>query len=873
MAGPAYGQEGTLHFPSLEPNANVGEQLDSGHYFHVQMKGALLRSEAINILTHHRSRYNLPHSLSEDLDTISKLLFPGVPYPQRLTQNGVIASWTKDLRSAFRGWRKVLDGTDDPGPLLTEDLRMALASAPNMLLCQYMLNSENSLVDPSSWKEVNAKETLYFWADDVPPALQPEALHSLTKPVGGDSGVHPFIVIGPQVSSCPPTFGQALALIAPQLPGQIPAMDPTFPQQVAETTGWAAAAAENKPDISYLPRSQAHHFKDILKSGGQAGSSAGNKIGFYLAFHRAFASACKSEMNDSWSEYMFTRQSDRLDLREVESIWLESSVLDEFYLAASSLVPVVILEHEGDPIQDFGSRDPNESIHRIYEIRAQHDAETQAHFTTLLKREGCGSDIAKAFHKAVSDNLPQMQVKKGESTVSMFHRSAEGAPRSVTFMLNAPYDPDSMRATGMISSTDSGLFPLGGDYGGRMLSYLALGDFTAARNEQQKSVDETLRQIRSMGPPGYNPIAALYEKGFQIKESLGPYNALITSYIIRRVQILGACGDPLVPVTRNYVEIETTRNGFGTEIRSREVARYQDHAVVPVDFKHIVDREDDITPGAYSRALVDGAIGRLSCDSEMRRNLEANMIAFNKGAAPVWTNPENKMTFGSSSATTDSADNAGKGADNAGKGAGARSGESAYVYSNAKAAEKLIEDAARNADSNLSLEYTLSGADDRSAATLNLLRIKGIPAIAFNTRYIGKKSGSSVSGRTAGLLMTCAGNGKLEISQLLMSSEPNNMSENAKYNLVYRAYGLGGQWPVATRLESDMSDGGEFTFARFRGQMNADEKAFAGLRLTSNFEGYVTMGPGKRPLSWGVDGGRVNTTLAPLIDHCRSTAP
>lgn len=63
-------------------------------------------------------------------------------------------------------------------------------------------------------------------------------------------------------------------------------------------------------------------------------------------------------MTDDWAEYTVTRESTRLALLEREKIRLSPSELEKFYLAASSYVPVILLEYEEDPIKDFGSRDP-----------------------------------------------------------------------------------------------------------------------------------------------------------------------------------------------------------------------------------------------------------------------------------------------------------------------------------------------------------------------------------------------------------------------------------------------------------------------------------------------------------------------------------
>jgi hypothetical protein len=684
---------------------------------------------------------------------------------------------------------------------------------------------------------------LAFWTGSVPNAIAPEVLREFGGP---GLGMHPLVIIGPPVEECPENLGVALETMATQFPGQVPAADPSQ----ADLPGTGSVLAESGPDLSFLPRSTARYFSSILEGDKRAGNSAGNKIGVYLAFHRAFSSTCRAEMGDDWEVYTLMRDSERLDLRETETIWLNSSEFDQFYLAASSLVPVVIAEYEEDPIKDFGSRDQNDSIPEIWAIRTRTDAENQAAFSEIFNRGGCTTDFADDLRAAVSENLPEITASEGESTVTLYFQSDTGA-RSMNVMLDAPYNPASMRATRMVSGSDAGQFPLGSDYGGRMLSYIALGDFVAARAEQRKSADEVIRQLRAMGPAGPNPVADFYEWGFRNSANFNPFTQVITSYIIRRVQLLGSCGDPTRHIVRNYVEIETTRNGYGTEIGSRQVGEFSRETVIPFAFRDIVERAEDITPGMYSRELVDGAIERLSCESEMRRNLEANMIALNSGAEPVWVNPEVGKAFGSGEVRE-----------------GTR--RSAYIYTTADAAINLIHDAARNADPRLSLRYDLPDDADRSGAQLNLLLVDDIPAVVFDTSYFGRKPGSSASGRLVRIMMTCSASGDLEISQFLSSTEANDLDPDATYDITYSAFGIDGKWPMAARLEEEIADRNPHTFARFRGRMTIDDTAFAGLRATSNFISSLPMPNGSFHLSFGVDGGRMNSTLAPLIDHCRS---
>ncbi len=742
-----------------------------------------------------------------------------------------------------RSWQELLYEERRYARFFTEPIMAAIAETPPVHSCMYDQYSA-APADDRDYMGSARSILLAFWSGPVPNAISPETLRAFQAP--GEL-LHPLLIIGPPIEACPETLGLALEVMATQFPGQVPA---TEPPALVDPEDSVAALAETGPDLSYLSRSKRRYFTRILEGDKKAGNSAANKIGIYLAFHRAFDATCRAEMGNDWQEYTFTRESTRLALSEEEKIRLSPSEFEEFYLAASSLVPVVILEYEENPIKDFGSRDPNAAVPEVYAIRTQTDKENESAFAEILAREGCRSEFAEELRAALSEHLPQMTISEGETTVSMYFQGDTGA-RSVNVVLDAPYDPDSIRETRVVSGSDTGLFPLGSDYGGRMLSYIALGDFGAARGEQRKSSDEVIRQMRAMGPSGYNPTADFYEWGFRTSDSFSPMNAVITSYIIRRVQLLGACGDPLVPISRTYVETETTRNGFGTEIMSREVGRYNEQVMVPAAFRHVVERAEDITPGVYSRDLVDVAIEKLSCASEMRKNLEANMIAFNRGEDPAWVSPESVRSFGSFDEAVGT-------------------GESVYVYAGVDATEKLIEEAASNANPRLSLLHELPDDADRSPGQLNLLMIDGVPAVVFDTSYFGRKPGDHVSGRIVRLMMTCADTGELEVSQFLSSTQPNDLEPEAPYSMTYRAYGMDGEWTLPVRLESEIDGDNGLTYARFRGRMTVDETTFAGLRPTSNFTSSVPMPNGNNSLHTGVDGGRVNTTLALLIDQCRS---
>jgi len=740
-------------------------------------------------------------------------------------------------------WQSILYEKSRYTRLFNEPFLSSLHKAPPVHQCTY---DQLSAAPPDDQAYLTFRSiNLAFWSGPVPDAISPEALRAFQDP---GMRLHPLLVIGPPVAACPETLGLALEVMATQFPEQMLATKALGLSDPKEPT---MAKAEPGPEFGYLPRSKKRLFAGILARKNRGSASAANNIGIYLAFHRAFDATCRSVMTSDWEKYTLTRESTRLALQEQEQIRIPASELEKFYLAASSFVPVILTEHEEDPIKDFGSKDPNAAVPEVYALHVQAGEKNEAAFAEILTREGCRSNLASDLRAALSENLPKMMINKGETTLSMNFKTLTGA-RSISVQLDAPYDPDRVRTSSVISGSDAGLFPLGSDYGGRMLSYLLSGNFSAARREHRKSADEVVRQMRKMGPPGFNPIADFYEWGFQTTDNFSPMSALITSYIIRRVQVLGSCGDTLVPIARTYVEIETTRNGYGTEIMSREVGRHSEQVMVPAAFRHIVERAEDITPGVYSRDLVKSAISRLSCASAMRKNLEANMIAFNSGLDPAWVDPESRKTFGSSDTMT-------------------TSGESAYVYSDADSALKLIQEAARNSDSQLSLSHDFPDDSDKSQAQMNLLLINDIPAIVFNTRYFGKQPGNETPGHMVGLIMTCAGGGELDISQLLFRTEPSDLDDDKMYTLIYRAYGAGGKWELPVRLEDRIDKEDVFTFARFRGKLNADENTFRGLRLTSNFESYIIMGAGQYPLTWDVDGARINTTLAPLIEHCRST--
>jgi uncharacterized protein len=141
--------------------------------------------------------------------------------------NAIGTVWTSELyESAQRR---------DFSALFPAAISAAILSSPRVLRCAYD-RTRGTGAKPdlqaggfTAWITIS----LHFWADPVPAALAPRALADFR---GSRTGLHPFIVIGPQVAACPQTLAAAAELIASNFPQRVPLSRPPSVVQAGGAT-------------------------------------------------------------------------------------------------------------------------------------------------------------------------------------------------------------------------------------------------------------------------------------------------------------------------------------------------------------------------------------------------------------------------------------------------------------------------------------------------------------------------------------------------------------------------------------------------------------------------------------------------------------
>ena len=232
-----------LYFPAIEP-APPGKRhaLGEHKYQNIVYDAPLIRETEVRlaeVTPSMRRRRDYATGMAEArwlsmlTEDLAALLDP-VDRPQ---VGSLAMNWREALGSDFRRTK-----------LFTENVMAAIAEAPPVLECVY---DQGPALPEDLQKHMWAMGPLKvvevaFWTGPAPDAIAPEALRDFGGP---DDGMHPLIVVGPPIASCPETLGAALETMAAQFPGQVPAAEPPPPgdPRLAETGAAAEAAEPNEP--------------------------------------------------------------------------------------------------------------------------------------------------------------------------------------------------------------------------------------------------------------------------------------------------------------------------------------------------------------------------------------------------------------------------------------------------------------------------------------------------------------------------------------------------------------------------------------------------------------------------------------------------
>ena len=103
--------------------------------------------------------------------------------------------------------------------------------APPVLLCVY---HRRAFIEPASFRPSMTglhtdRVILAFWAQEPPSRLAPANLRELD---GFEKEANPIILVGPYIHACPENLGTALETLASNAPGEVPATDPGFAEDM-----------------------------------------------------------------------------------------------------------------------------------------------------------------------------------------------------------------------------------------------------------------------------------------------------------------------------------------------------------------------------------------------------------------------------------------------------------------------------------------------------------------------------------------------------------------------------------------------------------------------------------------------------------------
>lgn len=225
-----------LTFPEIEPpppgkRTSIGQR----RFFNIVYAAPLERQTEV-LLTKLQPQLRTQRSPQAEARWLSNFILPVATLlqPSDSPQMGTIGqAWQED--TYLYQQTRYLD-------LFTEPVMAAIAEAPPVLVCSY---DQGPALPPFERNNVGSlgslwKVKLAFWTSPVPEAIAPKALREFRGP---EKGMHPLIIVGPPINTCPETLGLALEVMATQFPGQIPAAQIAALDEDEEASHLASSAS------------------------------------------------------------------------------------------------------------------------------------------------------------------------------------------------------------------------------------------------------------------------------------------------------------------------------------------------------------------------------------------------------------------------------------------------------------------------------------------------------------------------------------------------------------------------------------------------------------------------------------------------------
>ena len=388
----------------------------------------------------------------------------------------------------------------------------------------------------------------------------------------------------------------------------------TAPATVAEPEEPAADV-----NLDFLSRGEARSFRRVYE-GRRPSETASLRVLMltYFGFHIAYWEHCAQASDEPMHFYVTT------PLSEVRIIGILAEDYAPFVIGASTYDQVSREIYDGEVRNDFTFRVMTQRFDEVLERR-------QEAWKRVFSNYGCSGEAFKAFRKGVRGHFPwlEYQDKSREVLVDFGGRSFE-------VELELPVDIGLTRKVGAAEAASVGDNIFTRNYPGLVLRSIAIGNFELV----DRIEDEFIAQASN--PFGGNPDNAMSQwlRGMmQFESSMLRQANITTAYALGRMQILGACGDAVTPYQQDKVYWTEYISGLGQYISSSPETRSTDYALVLKKFDQVVRRQNSITTSDFLSREMAGIIGKLSCESPIRLQLEDNLIAYFNGSTPVHIRP------------------------------------------------------------------------------------------------------------------------------------------------------------------------------------------------------------------------------------------
>lgn len=273
------------------------------------------------------------------------------------------------------------------------------------------------------------------------------------------------------------------------------------------------------------------------------------------------------------------------------------------------------------------------SVREVGAIYAEAFLKEIGDWQSLLSRYGCTGEVHDRFRENLRNELTQLEFSDGSRQVEV---GLGGMSYSVS--LPRPLDMNRSKLIGAaeVASQEDQIFNT--SYSGQILRAITIGNFEQVAVINSAFFDEVFDVTGAVGDlfgiDRNDPVVLAMRQGLELSNTLTKDSGILTAYVLGRVYHLGGCGDQMTSFTQENTSWTEYRNGFGQHISSSPEIRRTSRAELPTKFSSIIRAQNSIETSRRLEQEMAAIIGKLTCDSPARMQLEDNIIAYFAGAAP-----------------------------------------------------------------------------------------------------------------------------------------------------------------------------------------------------------------------------------------------